>query len=240
MYFNHPTENPDWVKEQGKKSIDLDDRLKQVYVTSTEPEVNKRTCIAVWLWCAIIVLVLYYDIFVFRGNYAQLEPLFRPGTEHIDPSASSASRPLPLDRKPVDNFEYGYKEPPKVPRGRATLRQALQFIADHQKEPGTWTAKRIADDYKLKQSIVGECLQWSKVCVFARTNKQIFPDDILHNFHAFEISIPNMKTKESVLISQPTNKLLSLAEEESNSKPKAKFDNYVEMEEELRSDKQKR
>lgn len=34
-------ENPDWVKEQGKKSIDLDDRLKQVYVTSTDPQVEQ-------------------------------------------------------------------------------------------------------------------------------------------------------------------------------------------------------
>lgn len=82
-------------------------------------------------------------------------PLVRPGADDVLSPTTAVSRALPLDRKPVDDFEYGYKEPVKVSRGRVTLRQAIQFITDHQTEPEVWSAKRIADEYKLKQSIVG-------------------------------------------------------------------------------------
>lgn len=41
-------------------------------------------------------------------------------------------------------------EPAKVSRGRITLRQAIKFISDHQSEPETWTAERIANEHKLK------------------------------------------------------------------------------------------
>lgn len=40
-------------------------------------------------------------------------------------------------------------------RGRATLRQALVFITNHQAEPQTWTSERISDEYKLKPNVVG-------------------------------------------------------------------------------------
>lgn len=91
---------------------------------------------------------------------SQTVPLVRPGADDaVNPTAPSSSRALPLDRKPVDDFEYGYKEPMKVSRGRATLRQAIQFITDHQTDPEVWSAKRIADEYKLKESIVGKCFR---------------------------------------------------------------------------------
>jgi len=64
-----------------------------------------------------------------------------------------------LNRKPVQDFEFGYLEPEKVSRGRATLRQALVFISNHQNDPNVWTAEKIADEYKLKPSIVGLYLQ---------------------------------------------------------------------------------
>lgn len=42
-------------------------------------------------------------------------------------------------------------------RGRTTLRQAIEFIGRHQHEPETWTVDRIADEYKLKNTVVGKC-----------------------------------------------------------------------------------
>lgn len=49
-------------------------------------------------------------------------------------------------------------EPTRVLHGHCTLRQALQFINDHQQDPETWTAKKIADDYKLKEAHVGKLI----------------------------------------------------------------------------------
>ncbi|CAD6995026.1 unnamed protein product [Ceratitis capitata] len=97
-----------------KKDQALDDRLKDVYVTSE-------------------------DRFI---DYA---------AQRTDPD-----KPLPLSRKTVQDFEYGYREPTRVVPGRCTLRQAMQFITDHQSDPDLWTKQRIATDYKLKENVVGK------------------------------------------------------------------------------------
>lgn len=68
--------------------------------------------------------------------------------------SNDSAKALPLDRRVVEDFEYGFKEPIKVSRGRSTLRQAIKFISDHQSEPETWTVQRIASEYKLKEDIV--------------------------------------------------------------------------------------
>lgn len=68
--------------------------------------------------------------------------------------SNDSTKALPLDRQTVEDFEYGFKEPTKVSRGRSTLRQAIKFISDHQSEPDVWTVKRIASEYKLKEDIV--------------------------------------------------------------------------------------
>lgn len=57
------------------------------------------------------------------------------------------------------DFEYGYMEPTQALRGHCTLRQALQFINDHQIDPETWTAKKIAEDYKMKEPHVGKIIE---------------------------------------------------------------------------------
>lgn len=62
---------------------------------------------------------------------------------------------MPLDRKRVEDFEYGHKEPDRIPRGRTTLRMAIEFISNHMQEPEKWTVQRIAEEYKLKESVVG-------------------------------------------------------------------------------------
>lgn len=70
-------------------------------------------------------------------------------------------KPLPLARGHVEDFELGYQEPDlrRVSRGKCTLRQAIQFISDHQQNPGEWTATRIANEFKLKQENVEQILE---------------------------------------------------------------------------------
>uniref|UniRef100_T1P8S3 Uncharacterized protein n=1 Tax=Musca domestica TaxID=7370 RepID=T1P8S3_MUSDO len=102
---------------------------------------------------------------------------------------------LPMDRRTPEDFEFGYKEPHRVAPGRCTLRQALQFITDHQTEPEKWTAAKIAEEYKLKPELT---------------------ENILKYFRSYSIYIPDIKQKESIL-TQTKRKMLP----DSTDKPKA-------------------
>ncbi|XP_016996878.1 protein NDUFAF4 homolog [Drosophila takahashii] len=95
-------------------------------------------------------------------------------------------RPLPLERKTPDDQEYGYLEPTRISPGHCTLRQALKFINDHQLDPESWPAKKIANDYKLKEPLV---------------------ENILHYFKTFNMYIPDQKYKDTML-TQATQPLL--------------------------------
>jgi NADH dehydrogenase [ubiquinone] 1 alpha subcomplex assembly factor 4 len=66
------------------------------------------------------------------------------------------NKPLPLNKKEVQDFEYGFQEPENVSRGRITLRNAMKLISDHQVDPQEWTSTKIASTYTLKENIVGE------------------------------------------------------------------------------------
>ncbi|XP_014086802.1 protein NDUFAF4 homolog [Bactrocera oleae] len=142
--------DPQLVDKLNKKNVALDDRLKNVYVTSE-------------------------DKFI---DYA---------AQRTDPN-----KPLPLSRKTPQDFEYGYREPTRVVAGRCTLRQAMQFITDHQSDPELWTKQRIASDYKLKEEVV---------------------DNILHYFKSFNVYIPDKGQKERIL-SQSSNKLIESKKED--------------------------
>jgi Uncharacterised protein family (UPF0240) len=69
-------------------------------------------------------------------------------------------KPLPLTRTAPEFFEFGFQEtdPKRVSAGRCTLRQAVQFISDHQQNPKEWTVERIANEFKLKQENVTNIL----------------------------------------------------------------------------------
>lgn len=70
--------------------------------------------------------------------------------------AQNPERPLPLNRRNVEDFEYGFKEPEKIPLGRVTLRNALKFINDHQSNPKEYSAIQIADEYLLPEETVSK------------------------------------------------------------------------------------
>ena len=96
-------------------------------------------------------------------------------------------KPLPTARTQVEDFEYGYQEPDikKVSLGKCTLRQAIQFISDHQEKPNEWTAARIADEFKLKQENV---------------------DQILEHFRMFQVHIPKTEGKTKKFLIDPFTK----------------------------------
>uniref|UniRef100_A0A1Q3FAD1 Protein NDUFAF4 homolog n=1 Tax=Culex tarsalis TaxID=7177 RepID=A0A1Q3FAD1_CULTA len=95
---------------------------------------------------------------------------------------------LPLDRSAVDDFEYGHLEPQKVSKGRCTLRQAMEFISNHQTDPSQWTSGVISKRYDLKESLV---------------------NDILKHFKPFELHLPANKNKNKAFPNMSNkNKLL--------------------------------
>ncbi|EDW83086.1 uncharacterized protein Dwil_GK22664 [Drosophila willistoni] len=101
--------------------------------------------------------------------------------------AKDSERPLPAERQTPSDFEFGYLEPSRISVGRCTLRQALQFINDHQVEAEKWPIKRIADEFKLKESHVG---------------------DILRYFKTFNVYIPDHKYQDR-LLTQSQQKIIS-------------------------------
>lgn len=64
------------------------------------------------------------------------------------------TRQLPLDRQQVEEFEYGTKEPNRIPLGKATLRTALEFITKHQASPKEYNAQKIALEHSLSEEKV--------------------------------------------------------------------------------------
>lgn len=93
-------------------------------------------------------------------------------------------KPLPLSRKHVGQFEFGFQEPDasRVSQGKCTLRQAVQFISDHQENPDEWTAEKIANEFKLKPESV---------------------NDILEHFRMFSVHIPKTEGKTKQLLMDP-------------------------------------
>ncbi|XP_033163664.1 protein NDUFAF4 homolog [Drosophila mauritiana] len=123
------------------------------------------------------VYVTSQDRFIKRVQERQAAEAAADKVEH---------RPLPLERQTPDDFEYGYLEPNRISPGHCTLRQALKFINDHQLDPESWPAKKIANEYKLKEPLV---------------------ENILHYFKTFNMYIPDQKYKDTML-TQATQPLL--------------------------------
>lgn len=68
---------------------------------------------------------------------------------------------MPLDRKSIAFFEYGHKDPDKIPPGRITLKKAMQFINDYQTNPNVNTISKLSDEYLLSEDAIRkyDCLR---------------------------------------------------------------------------------
>ncbi|EEZ98853.1 protein NDUFAF4 homolog [Tribolium castaneum] len=113
-------EYPEEFREGQKKHQQLDNYLKDVYVTSHDPNPVQE--------------------------------------QKINPN-----RPLPLNRQQVEDFEYGVKEPEKIPEGRASLKQVLKFVTDHQHDRRLHSVEAISKEYKLPEEITKNVLKYYKV-----------------------------------------------------------------------------
>ncbi|XP_067002784.1 protein NDUFAF4 homolog [Anabrus simplex] len=114
-----------------------------------------------------------------------------------NPLQSSEDRPLPLNRQPFQEPEFGFIEPTTIPRGRFTLRQAMKFITDYQGDPKVWSAAAIAKDYHLDKDALGK---------------------ILHYYKTFEVYIPELKDRKGQpLFAQPTEPREQLETKKSDS-----------------------
>lgn len=88
--------------------------------------------------------------------------------QEID-SRSNPDRPLPRERSLHEGFEYGFYESTTVKDGRVSLRQALEFINNHHKEPETHTAEAIAKQYKLDPQVTGTIVYLLKPILILKT-----------------------------------------------------------------------
>lgn len=77
-----------------------------------------------------------------------------------DPEKINLSRPLPVDTKRQEDYDYGHKDPELITPGRVTLKQAIQFISDHQSDPKQWPLPKIVDQYRMKDEDVFNILQY--------------------------------------------------------------------------------
>lgn len=92
-------------------------------------------------------------------------------------------RPLPVNRQTVEDFEYGVKDPEKIPEGKATLKQVLQFITDHQNNSKLHNSEKISNDYKIPEDTI------SNFFVFIGLSQQQFRTISTSNaFHTFLIT----------------------------------------------------
>ncbi|KAH8328739.1 hypothetical protein KR074_004361 [Drosophila pseudoananassae] len=124
-------------------------------------------------------------------------------------------RVLPKDRKTPEDFEYGYMEPTRVTPGRCTLRQALQFINDHQLDPESWPVNKIANEYKLKEPHVGTISCPGTLTLYLTFHSSNFIENILHYFKTFNVYIPDQKYKDT-LLTQAKQQLLQNKPDSSN------------------------
>ncbi len=77
-------------------------------------------------------------------------------TSHDKPEKSvSTEKPLPLQRKSVEQAEFGYQEPARVTRGKLSIRQALVLIGRHQQDPAKYDALALAKEFTIHPIVSG-------------------------------------------------------------------------------------
>ncbi|XP_075551161.1 NADH dehydrogenase [ubiquinone] 1 alpha subcomplex assembly factor 4 [Dermacentor variabilis] len=74
-----------------------------------------------------------------------------------------SGRPLPQSRAAPQQYKYGFFEPSVVPRGRLTLRQATQLLADAKNDPNTFSPKALAAQYSLDEKDLHNVLRYFSV-----------------------------------------------------------------------------
>lgn len=86
-----------------------------------------------------------------------------PDSQVQQSAPPGSGRPLPQSRTVPQQHKYGFFEPSVVPRGRLTLRQATQLLADVKNDPDTFTPVALAAQYSLDEKDVHNVLRYFSV-----------------------------------------------------------------------------
>ncbi|XP_076317040.1 NADH dehydrogenase [ubiquinone] 1 alpha subcomplex assembly factor 4 [Tachypleus tridentatus] len=107
-------------------------------------------------------------------------------------------RPLPQDRKPQDQPEYGFIEPATIPPGKIKIRQALEFITNHHSDPQQWTVDIIAKEHNMNKVDVEHIVKYFKTFYLYIPQKAVEKGQ-KQNFLTFGINrlIPGHETRTS-------------------------------------------
>lgn len=132
----------------------------------------------------------------------RLKQVYVERTDKINPDQNQqnlTSKALPLDRKTPEDFEFGFQEPnlDNLNPGKSTLRQIMKLLTDHQEDPEKWTAKAIADEYKLKE---------------------IHVINLLKYFRPFNLHIPDKQKSERLLVEPGLSKKYLSFSKDDNQK----------------------
>ncbi|XP_067676640.1 NADH dehydrogenase [ubiquinone] 1 alpha subcomplex assembly factor 4-like [Haliotis asinina] len=76
------------------------------------------------------------------------------------PEIKSKPRSMPERRDKLEDPEFGFLEPERIPEGRTSIRHAMQFITEHQTAPQNYTSSHIAREYKLDEAHVQQILKY--------------------------------------------------------------------------------
>lgn len=146
-------ENTEYLNRTTVVDKNLDVRLKDVYVTSK----GLVMLLSNWIFSlnilriySPILIEIVFNFWELLSNwlyFIEIFVIFILQTENI-----KSNKPLPLQRY-TENFDLGYKESVRVPPGRVSLLQAIDFISKHQNNPAEWTIEKIAEENKIKPDV---------------------------------------------------------------------------------------
>uniref|UniRef100_G3MRX3 NADH dehydrogenase [ubiquinone] 1 alpha subcomplex assembly factor 4 n=1 Tax=Amblyomma maculatum TaxID=34609 RepID=G3MRX3_AMBMU len=88
------------------------------------------------------------------------------------PPPSKSERPLPQSRTTPKQRKFGFFEPSVVPRGKLTLGQATQLLADAQDNPAKFTPQALATQYNLSEQDVRNVIKYFGVFTVLQPSKE--------------------------------------------------------------------
>ncbi|KAJ8675048.1 hypothetical protein QAD02_010834 [Eretmocerus hayati] len=118
--------------------------------------------------------------------------------QEID-SRTDPDRPLPRNKVLSEPFEFGFYEPKIVKAGRISLRQTLELISKHNKEPTQYTSEVLALEYKLEKKLVDDILEHYRIYEVVKFDKDFNTDQIARPLRISlktGITIPHTESKK--------------------------------------------
>ncbi|ESO87297.1 hypothetical protein LOTGIDRAFT_97242, partial [Lottia gigantea] len=92
-------------------------------------------------------------------NVGLLEKLKDVKVDSYGPPAEiKSARKLPETRSALKDYEYGIREPDKIPEGKVTLRLVHKMLIAYQVSPDEQTISKLSKEYKLDEKTLQQVL----------------------------------------------------------------------------------